>query len=316
MNNSSSTNISIIICTRNRAEQLVCTLNALEECLLPNSVGGPVELLVVDNASTDDTARVVHNWVSRHYSVRYLYEPRIGKGSAFNAAVGAALGNILVFTDDDVRPGPEWLRAHVECYANAEVAAVQGRVALEFAESPPDWMTSTHRSFLAEAEFGDAVVFPFYAALIGANMSVRRSVVIAVGPFNPLLGPGRAGFADDTEFSERLVALGLKQMYQPQASVSHVIQNSRLCRAYFVDVAFRLGVSRSIVLAQNGSPASKFNAVTLIRATSKDLSRRLSAAIRRETYYGTDPHLWYINYLGIAWGNLQGLQRLKRRFTA
>ncbi len=311
---SSEFSATILICTCNRARSLSATLQALAQCTVP--AGNTVELLVVDNASADDTKAVVGDYVPANMSVRYVYEAVRGQANARNAGVAAARGDIIIFTDDDVVPSHDWIVHVLDCYTDPQVAAVLGKIDLRFDSAPPDWLQKTHRSLVAEADFGPDRIFPFDRWLIGANMSFRASVARISGPFIPLLGPGASGFADDTEYSERLKRMGFLQLYEPAARVEHLISGARLTRAYYRDVAFRLGVSRSIILAQNGSPSANFHPGTLLRATLKDLSRRLRAAIRRETYYGTDPHLWYINYLGIAWGNFLGLERLTRRYSA
>src|SRR5688500_3483272 len=98
---------SIVICTYNRAESLRQTLDAMAEVSVPSSWS--VELLVVDNASTDRTAQVVSDCGLSDMSVHYIYEPRRGKGNAYNTAMAAARGDVFLFTDDDVRPPRNWI---------------------------------------------------------------------------------------------------------------------------------------------------------------------------------------------------------------
>src|SRR5580700_2207791 len=212
---------TVIICTCNRAESLKETLFALDQCDVPGAWNA--ELLVVDNASEDSTPQVVKSFASKQYTVNYLYEGKRGKGNAYNAGIAAALGEICIFTDDDVRPAGAWLKEHIEAYADSDVAAVQGRVELEFDAPPPEWMEEIHRKFLAETVPGADPIFPYTDHLVGANMSFRKSVALDVGQFCPLLGPGRSGFWDESEFSERLMRKGYQQMYRPGAAVRHMI---------------------------------------------------------------------------------------------
>ena len=98
--------ISVIIATRDRAPLLKGTLDALRNQVSP---GCPVEVLVVDNGSIDDTRAVVE---AAHREstipVIYLSESRPGKSHALNAAVAHARGDLLAFTDDDVLPSRSW----------------------------------------------------------------------------------------------------------------------------------------------------------------------------------------------------------------
>ncbi len=95
--------ISIIICTRDRAESLKETLRAVGETLVPDDLD--VEVLVVDNGSRDRTRRVVRQAKLWGRAPRYVYEPRLGLSCARNTGMAAARGAVLLWTDDDVRPG-------------------------------------------------------------------------------------------------------------------------------------------------------------------------------------------------------------------
>src|SRR5438105_4057502 len=99
--------VSIILCTSNRAGHLERTLGTIG--LLEVSPETPIELLVVDNASTDQTKQIVAECAPHQIPTRYLWEPRRGLSRARNRGLRESSGNILVFTDDDVRPPPNWI---------------------------------------------------------------------------------------------------------------------------------------------------------------------------------------------------------------
>src|SRR5271165_2674235 len=93
--------LSAVLCTYNRCRSLRRALESLSVSILPESIEW--EVLVVDNNSSDQTEAVVEDF-SRRYPgrFRYLFEPRQGKSYALNAAILAARGDVLAFTDDDV----------------------------------------------------------------------------------------------------------------------------------------------------------------------------------------------------------------------
>jgi predicted nucleotidyltransferase len=95
--------ISVVLITRDRCRQL-------DRCLgsLARLKRRPDEVVVVDNASTDETARVVRDFRAE-FPVRYVLEPRLGIATARNAGVRASSGEVLAFTDDDAVVDPEWL---------------------------------------------------------------------------------------------------------------------------------------------------------------------------------------------------------------
>ncbi len=308
------TSITILICTRNRSESLRKTLLAIEECEVPVSATGGVEILVVDNGSTDDTAQVASDHITAKYTIRYLFEPVRGKSNAYNAGVNAARGEVIISTDDDVIPSASWLIEHIQPYTEVNVALVQGRVILDFGEnSPPEWLGPLHRQFLAETAFGDAPICPFEGGFIGANMSFRKSAIPSENPFEPLLGPGRAGFGEEEHFAEAIMRSGFVGYYNHLASVKHVISPERLDPKYFTDTALRMGRSLSFRLAiGEHQDATRFNAITVTRAYVGAWRSKMRCAFTREAWYGSADHLRFLVYIGFARANLLGFDRLRK----
>ncbi len=85
---SSPLTISIILCSCNRAAGLRQTLEALGRVRIRPD--WEAEVIVVDNASTDETASVAQNTKLANMDVKYLFEGRKGKGHALNAGLGNA----------------------------------------------------------------------------------------------------------------------------------------------------------------------------------------------------------------------------------
>lgn len=228
--------ITVAVCTHNRAARLGETLEHLLQMELPPPLDW--ELLVVDNASTDETPSVVERFATRTDGrVRYVSEPRQGLSRARNAAVGAARGGIIAFTDDDVIPEPDWLAKLAETFRDYECAGVGGRVAQRWDFEPPDWWLE------ATDDLGAAIVGfdpgggpreldvpPF-----GANMAFRSEVFERHGGFRTDLG--RMGkqliSGEDTEFGRRLLRAGEVLRYAPDAVVHHPVARERATKAYF-----------------------------------------------------------------------------------
>src|SRR4029453_10683811 len=89
--------VSIIICSCNRAAVLQQTLEAFRFAKVPADWW--VELIMVDNASTDNTSAVVENVQLPTIAIRVVTEPRRGKGHALNTGIAAARGEVLLFTE-------------------------------------------------------------------------------------------------------------------------------------------------------------------------------------------------------------------------
>ena len=109
---------SIIIPTFNGASRIGNCLDSL----VKQTTGRDVEILVVDDGSTDNTANVVRSYSS----VRIISQANAGPASARNRGAIEARGNILLFTDDDCVPMPDWLEAMLESFQDTEVVGAKG----------------------------------------------------------------------------------------------------------------------------------------------------------------------------------------------
>ncbi|MEI6696157.1 MAG: glycosyltransferase family A protein [Bacteroidota bacterium] len=109
--------ISVIICVHNGASRIIPTLKALAEQNIPS--GLECELLMIDNASTDNTAIIAADyWVSvgSPFSFRILTEPNPGKANALVMGYNAALNELILLCDDDNWLQPDYLKTVLEIY--------------------------------------------------------------------------------------------------------------------------------------------------------------------------------------------------------
>jgi len=234
-----------MIPTRNRAESLKLLLESLAE---PSRRGMPeTEIIVVDNDSTDETRPLLDAQREQNLSGRLLVldEQRQGKSNALNRALSVAQGEILMVLDDDVVIDSNCLAKHAEAHAQNQFAAIQGRILPgrdrvgNPAEANRLWEYN-----IPLIDYGDEIVA--IRGLTGTNMSFKRAVFERIGFFDPRLGPGAAGFSEDTEYSIRIRQAGFKIGYTPHAIVYHELNPSRYGHGYNRAVEYRKGVSRSI----------------------------------------------------------------------
>jgi glycosyltransferase involved in cell wall biosynthesis len=235
-------NCSIVISTANRAQTLAQTLRSIAQVSVPT--GWKVELMVADNGSTDDTAATARGCRIKDIDVHYLYEGRKGKSIALNTALAQVRGDIILFTDDDVRFPQDWLEGMCEpILANkADAVAGQIKVAPHLQRS---WMTITHRSWLASSERENPGA-PI--DLVGANMAIARSVLTVVPSFDPELGAGMLGCAEDTLFGWQVLSAGRNICSSKSSPVIHYFSEDRLLRPGWLKAARSFGRSKAYLL--------------------------------------------------------------------
>ncbi len=224
-------NVSVVVCTRDRPEQLRRCLSSIAE-----STVRPREVIVVDNGPDRGvTSRVVQAFPG----VRYLTEPRGGLSVARNTAIEQAAGEIVAFTDDDATVHRQWLRRLIEGFTGPEVMAVTGLVLPEelatesqvIFEKALGGFNHGYRSMTFGRHFFEEskpIAVPVWKIGAGANMALRRQAYDIVGPFDERLGAGATGCSEDSEFWYRLIALGWECRYEPAAVVFHRHRPDRL----------------------------------------------------------------------------------------
>jgi glucosyl-dolichyl phosphate glucuronosyltransferase len=222
--------ISIVICTCNRAASLQQTLDALGRVKIP--AGCTAEVIVVDNASTDSTVTVAKNAALENMQAVYLFEPRKGKSNALNAAIAMARGATFVFTDDDVVPSEDWLEQIMLCFDETQCDALVGKIELA-PHLERSWMGKLEKYYLAIPDFESGQPIHW----IGANAAFQRRCLQRVRQFDPELGSGALGNAEDTLFGSQLVESGFKMEYARRAVVIHQPDQSRLTRQAWLHAA-------------------------------------------------------------------------------
>lgn len=232
--------VSIVLCTVNRRHHLTESLASIAELSIPD--GWTVELVLVDNGSTDGTRELANTTVLPNIPLRYVYEPTRGKGHAYNAGLAAARGAAFLLTDDDTRVPRGWVEAMCRPILEKRASAVQGGVRIAAHLERP-WLKGVLRAWVAE------VVDPVHppAGLVGANMAFGRNVLEVCGIFDTRLGPGAAGFFDDTVFGWAIEAAGLEILYLPSVAVEHHFDPDRLSLDAFMSSARRMAKSRALV---------------------------------------------------------------------
>lgn len=245
--------VSVIVCTHNRCHLLPGVVGSL---LKQRLSCGCLEILVVANACTDDTAHIVDQLredIPDGMTLRQINEDTLGLSQARNRGLQEASYELIAFVDDDAIALPGWLMSVQQAFLRfSAIAVVGGPVEPEWPHgSPPAWLDDSILGYFSILDHGPRVrrLFGSDDWLAGANIAFRRSLLLAVGGFSTRLG--RYGLvllsSEEYEAMCRLTAAGYEAWYCPTMRVLHRIHPERVSRRWLLRRAFWQGVSDVIV---------------------------------------------------------------------
>jgi GT2 family glycosyltransferase len=236
----SSPLITIAICTHNR----VCFLQRAVESVLPQMTE-ETELLIVDNASTDNTPEVAARLAVENPRVKVWREMELGLSAARNAALKLACGEYVLFLDDDATAEPGWLTAYLRFLSappSEKIAVVGGaEFAIAYEISPPSWIAPMKPDGVFERGNSQKCL-PYRDSPLGCNIAYSREAATTVGMFDTQLGrKGKQMLSrEESDLNLRLQDAGYEIWWLPGAAVRHFVPASRgkfpaLMRARFAD---------------------------------------------------------------------------------
>lgn len=239
---------TIAICAYNAVARLRPTLDALMQL----RYDGPWEVIVVDNASTDDTATFASRWRGQLPGLRVVTEPQQGLAFARQRALREARFEYLCFTDDDNVLARDYLQQAAWVLAkHPEIGALGGRSELIGVEAPR-WFAAVSHKYAVGRQYDHDGFIPADRSLWGAGLIVRRAALEqlrALG-FRPLLA-GRAGTVqlagDDAELCHALQLIGWRCYYDSLLTLGHAISAHRLDERVAHRMSYGFGVGTPVL---------------------------------------------------------------------
>ena len=237
--------ISAIICTHNRDRYLGAAIDSL----LAQDFPGDYEVIVVDNASTDNTRSVVEQRLP-HPRLHYVHEATVGVSVARNTGAKVANATILAYLDDDAEASPQWLRSLHQVYQeNERVAIAGGKVTLLWPPgiTHPNWISDNLAGTLGLYDLGthfQLIENPGHTPR-GLNYSLRRSFLEQIGGFD--LNLGRVGTRllsnEELHMTQRALESHWQVAYVPDALVAHNVAPERIHPTWFLNRSWWQGIS-------------------------------------------------------------------------
>jgi len=208
--------VTVVVITMNRGPLLARSVRSLFA-----QTHRPLEIVIVDDGSTDDTPQVIADLADEAPRdvpvVARAHERNRGIGAARNTGIDAATGAFVAFTDDDCVADPTWIEELVRPFATDERIAVTGGGIDEPADRTWAQEAAEGINFLGTEERD-------VRSVVGCNMAYRAEF-LARQPFDP-----EAQYGDDLDRCFAAAADGLRVHFTPRARVTH--HHRRSIRAF------------------------------------------------------------------------------------
>lgn len=236
-----------------------------------------IEILVIDNDEAPSAAAVVQTAAAaagrRDVPVRYVHEPFPGISAARNRALDEALDDdILIFIDDDERPGADWLAQLLRTHEQFGADVVQGPVDSQFEVEPESWLLACGFLHRRRLETGTQLDVAVTNNLLLDLHVVRKSGI----RFDPELGTSGG---EDTLFTRQLHRAGASMVWCAEAIVYDVVPASRATRSWVRQRAVSTGNATAIVTLKLNSGAIH-RTIARVALTGRGIARIVSGAAR------------------------------------
>ncbi|MCA9918376.1 MAG: glycosyltransferase family 2 protein [Anaerolineales bacterium] len=207
-----ATAVSVIICTRNRGDQIIAAVRSVLA-----SAYSQFEFLIIDQSTNNKTAKAIAPF-AHDTRLRLVPSETIGKGNALNLGLSLAQGNIIALTDDDCIVPSDWLGQIVDLFTeNPQLGLAYTSVAA----APFD----ANKGFIPAHEYEKSRLVTAVSQNpwgMGAACAVRKQMVHKLGGIDAMLGPGSPFFsAEDTDLMLRALLHGYQIYELSETAVVH-----------------------------------------------------------------------------------------------
>lgn len=251
--------LTVIVCTHSRSA-------LLRNCLGSLVIQDPnytFTVLIVDNASSDDTQTVSRYFCQRFNHFQYLFEPKLGLSQARNTGMLKANSDYVAYLDDDALADPDWVKNIFKfIQTHPGVIAFGGPYShFSFAQIPDWYPLDTVRYSLGDHE---KIIEIGKEWISGSNMIFHRQTLIALNGFSLKLGmKGRSpGYGEETDLLYRIQDRQFPVYYSPTIPILHWVNPEKLSLSWLLSNYFFIGQSSIHISAKKHTYISRLYMLT------------------------------------------------------
>lgn len=304
--------ISIIIPTYNRSHLIELTL---ESFIKQNFRKEDFEIIISNNNSTDNTEKVVQNFIEKNssFNIRYILESRQGVHFARNTAAKLAKGEFLYFTDDDMIADPDALKELLYLFSlDQKVASVTGLVLPQWEITPPDWILKLCNNALLSLNDPDydLIISEKDCNVFSCHQMIRRNVFFLSGGFNPENTKGVWIGDGETGLNIKIKEEGFKFAFNRRSVINHIIPAFRLTQKYLNIRMANQGNCDIYTWYRKSNPSS----LILLKAIFICLMKIIYSSLKCIFNYLRGNILWRMNQASCFY-NIAGIKYLAKLLT-
>lgn len=302
--------ISIVICTYNRSDILKETLPSYLELKIPEGVR--LEIIIVDNNSSDNTASFVKAFIEKNPSeivCRYIFEPEQGLSYARNTGYLHSKGDYIVYTDDECIIPENWIEVSVQDINDRHPAFLGGPY---YGKYLPGSTSTWYKE-----SFGDSYILQYDLPngpmknryLSGGNLFVRRDVFEKIGQFDVDLGMSgeKISYGEEVELQKRFIEKFPEEViwYNPELFVWHCIRDEKMKLSFLLKDALIRGASSAELQKNAGNKIKQSPGLFIYFVGRAIISavKKLFQSISSKDHFFT---LLYQDYKSTMWRDIGG----------
>lgn len=245
----SAIKVTVLFATYNGGKTLPRMLEALTKVTLPHDQW---KIVAVDNNSNDNTPELLKSFQNR-LPLEVYSEPRQGKENALATGFLHLEGELVIMTDDDVIPQPDWVGQYLElAEQQPDYSIFSGLIVPGWEVTPPDWLLKWAPLNILYADNSRVPVGEIPSAWVhGPNCAYRRSVLGNIYAGSPGLGPNanvtQYAMGQDTMFARNISD---KAFHTNKAVVQHIVFSNQLTREWILGRGERYGLGQPLTRSE------------------------------------------------------------------
>lgn len=319
--------VSIIVCCYNSASNLPLTIEHLAKQLVPKEINW--EVIIVDNASTDDTAKIAYaEWGKfnlLNVDFKVITQPKPGLAFARELGISSANYNYIVFCDDDNWLFPEYVVRSFNIMEEDQKIGVLGGRGIVVAEEPVNFPDSIIKKITVHGSQTWAKTDHW---VYGAGSVYRKSILTKLSKLGwKQITTGRNGSkltsGEDVETCFMVYLLGYKIIADDSLVFKHFVSIKKQTNDFRVKMAFGLSYSYFLIqgyakIISNDSVSLNKIIIRLFYFHLKALAKKKTLLLFKQLVHGDKPtiedRIIFQNHYGMIVSILENRTRLIKHY--